>query len=218
MQPTIHYRNDQATETRTKILQIAVDIASAEGLEGLSIGRLATELEMSKTGIFAHFGSKEQLQVATVEMAKQIFLKRVVQPALLCPRGMVRLKAMLENWLAYVEKIVFRGGCFFAAASAEFDSRPGAVRDQIAEMTKAWMVGLEEEIAFAQSQKEIRASIEPAQLAFELHAYVQEANWAFKLFNDKSAFRLARRAIAERIAGVSSGRGGNKPKRLRSIV
>ena len=213
MQPTVLYRNDQATETRSKILQIAVDIASAEGLEGLSIGRLAIELEMSKTGIFAHFGSKEQLQVATVEMAKQIFLGRVVQPALRCPRGMVRLKVMLENWLGYVEKIVFRGGCFFAAASAEFDSRPGAVRDQIAELTNAWMVGLQEEIAFAQSQKGIQASVEPAQLAFELHAYVQEANWAFNLFNDKSAFLLARRAIADRIAAVSCGRGPNKPKR-----
>ncbi len=213
MQTTVLYRNDQATETRRKILQIAVDIASAEGLEGLSIGRLAVDLGMSKTGIFGHFGSKEQLQLATVETAKHIFLERVVQPALHCPRGMVRLKAMLENWLGYVEKIVFRGGCFFAAASAEFDSRPGAVRDHIAELTKAWMVALKEEITFAQSQKEIQASIEPAQLAFELHAYVQEANWAFKLFNDKSAFLLARRAIAERIAAVSRKRGPNKPKR-----
>jgi hypothetical protein len=98
---------------------------------------------------------------------------------------------------------VFRGGCFFAAASAEFDSRPGAVRDQIARLTKAWVIALQDEISFAQSQKEIHASVKPAQLAFELHAYVQEANWAFKLFDDKSAFRLARRAIADRIAAVS---------------
>src|SRR6266478_3990641 len=211
MQPTVLYRSDQATETRRKILQIAVDIASAEGLEGLSIGRLAVDLGMSKTGIFAHFGSKEQLQLATVETAKHIFLERVVQPALHCPRGMVRLKAMLENWLGYVEKIVFRGGCFFAAASAEFDSRPGAVRDQIAEMTKAWLVGLQEEIAFAQSQKEIQASIVPVQLAFGLHAYVQEANWAFKLFNDKSAFFRARRAISDRLAEGSAQSSNRKP-------
>jgi AcrR family transcriptional regulator len=158
---------------------------------------------MSKTGIFAHFGSKERLQLATVETAKQIFLEQVVQPALQSPRGIPRLKAMLENWLGYVERIVFRGGCFFAAASAEFDSRPGAVRNQIAELTKAWMVGLRDEIALAQSQKTIYASVNPAQLAFELHAYVQEANWAFKLFNDKSAFLLARRAIAARIAAAS---------------
>ena len=213
MKPAVLYHTEQAIETRREILRVAVDVASAEGLEGLSIGRLAAELKMSKTGIFSHFGSKEQLQLATVEIAKQIFVERVVQAALQSPRGVSRLKAMLDNWLGYVEKIVFRGGCFFAAASAEFDSRPGAVRDQIAELTKAWMVGLQEEIAFAQSKKEILASIKPAQLAFELHAYVQEANWAFKLFNDKSAFLLARRAIADRIAAVSSERVLNNSKR-----
>jgi AcrR family transcriptional regulator len=213
MKPAVLYHTDQATETRREILQVAVDIASAEGLEGLSIGRLAAALHMSKTGIFAHFGSKEQLQLATVETAKQIFLEQVVQPALQSPRGIPRLKALLENWLGYVERIVFRGGCFFAAASAEFDSRPGAVRDRIAELTKAWMVGLQEEIVFAQSQKQIKASVKPPQLAFALHAYVQEANWAFKLFNDKSAFLLARRAIADRIAAASGKQVLNHSKR-----
>jgi AcrR family transcriptional regulator len=213
MQPTVRYRNDHAALTRNRILRVAVDIASAEGLEGLSIGRLASELQMSKTGIFAHFGSKEQLQLATVETAKQIFLERVVLPALQSPRGISRLEAMLENWLDYVEKTVFRGGCFFAAASAEFDSRPGTVRDQIAELTKAWIVGLQEEIAFALSQKELSPSVQPAQLAFEVHAYVQEANWAFKLFNDKSAFLFARRAIADHIASVSCKRELPKSKR-----
>ena len=206
MQPAVLYHTDQATKTRRDILQVAVDIASAEGLESLSIGRLAAELEMSKTGIFSHFGSKEQLQLATVEAAKEIFLEQVAQPPLKNPQGVLRLKAMLEHWLGYVERIVFRGGCFFAAASAEFDSRPGRVRNRIAELTKAWMLALQEEIRFAQRQKEISESVNPAQLAFELHAYVQEANWAFKLFNDKSAFLLARRAIAQRIA-MASGKG-----------
>lgn len=208
----ILYHTDQAVQTRREILGVAVDIASAEGLEGLSIGRLASDLRMSKTGVFAHFGSKEQLQLATVEAAKQIFLERVVAPAMSSPRGLPRLHAMLEHWLSYVEGIVFRGGCFFAAASAEFDSRPGAVRDQIAELTKAWIVALQEEITFAQSRKEIQATIRPAQLAFELHAYVQEANWAFKLFDDKSAFPLARRAIADRIASASPNQVRRKLK------
>jgi len=213
MKPAVLYHTDQATETRREILRVAVDIASAEGLEGLSIGRLAAELQMSKTGIFAHFGSKVQLQLAAVETAKQIFLEQVAQPALRSPRGLPRLKAMLENWLGYVERIVFRGGCFFAAASAEFDSRPGAVREQIAELTNAWMVALREEIEFAQSKGEIPGSTKAAQLAFELHAYVQEANWAFKLFNDKSAFLLARRAITTRIGPVSVKRISKKAKR-----
>src|SRR6266480_7929308 len=110
MKPAVLYHTDQAAETRREILRVAVDIASAEGLEGLSIGRLATESHMSKTGIFAHFGSKEQLQLATVGAAKQIFLEQVVKPGLASPRGVPRLKVMLESWLGYVERIVFRGG------------------------------------------------------------------------------------------------------------
>jgi AcrR family transcriptional regulator len=202
--PIVLYQTDRSAKTRRDILAVAVDIASCEGLEGLSIGRLASELKMSKTGIFAHFGSKEQLQLATIDAAKQIFLRQIVKPSLDRPRGVSRLMAMLDNWLGYVERIVFRGGCFFAAASAEFDSRPGAVRDLIAELTGAWLVGIKEEIRFAQKQRRIRSSIDSAQLAFELHAYVQEANWAFKLFNDKSSFTRARLAIAERIACASN--------------
>ena len=192
-----------------------MDIASAEGLEGLSIGRLATELNMSKTGIFAHFGSKQQLQLATVDAAKQVFLEQVVQPSLTHSRGMPRLRAMLENWIGYVERIVFRGGCFFAAASAEFDSRPGAVRDEIASLTKAWVIALQDEIAFARSSKQLKTDADPVQVAFELHAYVQEANWAFKLFNDKSAFSHARQAINRRIAASSREPISNKSRARR---
>lgn len=193
------YHRQRASKTRKEILCKSMDIASAEGLEGVSIGRLATELQMSRTGIFAHFGSKEQLQLATVDAAKQVFLEQVVQPSLTHSRGVPRLRAMLENWIGYVERIVFRGGCFFAAASAEFDSRPGAVRDEIATLAKAWLVALQDEIAFARSSKQLKTDADPVQVAFELHAYVQEANWAFKLFNDKSAFSHARQAIARRI-------------------
>src|ERR1700720_2118463 len=94
-EPAVLYRRAKANRTRAEILSVAVDIASAEGLEGLSIGRLAAELRMSKTGIFAHFGSKEQLQLATVGAAKQIFLKQIVKPSLDSPRGLPKLKSML---------------------------------------------------------------------------------------------------------------------------
>ena len=201
--PTVLYHTLRASKTRQEILRISTDIASAEGLEGLSIGRLATELNMSKTGIFAHFGSKEQLQLATVDAAKRVFLEQVVRPSLTHSRGIPRLRAMLENWIGYVERIVFRGGCFFAAASAEFDSRPGPVRDEIASLTKAWLTALQEEIAFARSAKQVKSDVDPVQVAFELHAYVQEANWAFKLFDDKSAFSHARQAIARCINSSS---------------
>ena len=203
MKAAVRYRTQQATETRHEILHKAMDISSAEGLDGLSVGRLAAEMAMSKTGIFSHFGSKRELQLATVDAARGVFLERVVKPALEKPRGSLRLQAMLSNWLDYVEKIVFRGGCFFAAASAEFDSRPGAVRNQIAALSKTWLAGLEDEIQFARTNGQFRPSVDATQLAFELHAYVQEANWAFKLFNDKSAFQLARRAIEQAIKGAS---------------
>jgi AcrR family transcriptional regulator len=206
-EPAVLYHRARATRTRAEILSVAVDIASAEGLEGLSIGRLATELRMSKTGIFAHFGSKEQLQLATVGAAKQIFLEQVVQPGLTSPRGLPRLRVMLQSWLGYVERIVFRGGCFFAAASAEFDSRPGKVRDEIALLTKTWLMALQGEAEFARKEKQIKASVIPSQLTFELHAYVQEANWAFKLFNDKLAFSHARQAIFDRLAEASASGG-----------
>src|SRR5215470_8819698 len=158
--PAVLYHRDRAATTRQEILRTSMDIASAEGLEGLSIGRLATERQMSKTGIFAHFGSKEQLQLATVDAAKQVFLEQVVQPSLRHVRGILRLRAMLENWIGYVERIVFHGGCFFAAASAEFDSRPGRVRDEIARLTKAWVTALQDEIVFGRSAKEITASVD----------------------------------------------------------
>ena len=118
---------------------------------------------------------------------------------------------MLENWLGYVERIVFRGGCFFAAASAEFDSRPGKVRDEIASLTKAWLMAIQAEIAFARKKKQIKSSVVSSQLAFELHAYVQEANWGFKLFDDKSAFLRARRAISDRLAEASAQSSNRKP-------
>jgi AcrR family transcriptional regulator len=200
---TVLYRAARAARTRQEILGLAADLASAEGLEGLTIGRLAAELSMSKTGIFAHFGSKEELQLATVNRAKEVFLEQVVKPALAEPPGLKRLQGMLTSWLDYVERSVFRGGCFFAAASLEFDSRPGRVRDHVAALTKAWMDALRNEIAHAKTQKEIAPDTSPTQLAFELHAYVQEANWAYKLYGDRSAFSRARRAITDRLRSTS---------------
>ena len=118
-------RKAQGERTRQAILEAAVHIASAQGLEGLTIGRLASELSMSKSGLFAHFGSKEELQVATVEAARAIFIREVIKPAFDATEGLVRLYKLCDIWLSYVQSGVFRGGCFFAAAAAEFDSRPG---------------------------------------------------------------------------------------------
>src|ERR1700685_2708511 len=126
--------------TRTAILQTAADLASVDGLDGLSIGRLATELAMSKSGLFAHFGSKEELQLATVEEARQRYTREVIQPARAAGPGITRLHALCEAFLSYLERAVFPGGCFFASAMAEFDSKaPGPVRDRIAQCLDQWI-------------------------------------------------------------------------------
>jgi AcrR family transcriptional regulator len=208
--PVVLYRTVRSEKTRREVLDVAVDLASAEGLEALTIGRLAEAVEMSKSGLFAHFGSKEGLQLATVDRARDIFVDKVIQPSLAAAPGTACLAAMLDSWLSYVESIVFRGGCFFAAVSAEFDSRPGAVRDKIAKLTKTWITALEEEARRAQALKQLSESVDVGQLVFELHAYVQEANWAFKLFDDADAFMRARAAIASRIAASRTASIKNK--------
>ena len=130
---------EKGERTRQTILEAAVDIASVAGLEGLTIGQLATKLSMSKSGLFAHFGSKEELQLATVEAARSVFIREVIEPTFAAERGLARLWQLCDAWFSYVSSKVFRGGCFFAAAAAEFDSRPGPVRDRIAAIMKEWL-------------------------------------------------------------------------------
>src|SRR5579864_1658628 len=184
--------------TRRAILRKAVNIASIEGLEGLTIGQLASVLRISKSGLFAHFGSKEDLQCAVVDEAREIFVERVVRPAYQF-QGLQRLRALCENWLAYGEQGVFPGGCFFSAASLEFDDRPGRVRDRIVELMKKWLGNLEQAARDAQSAGEIRKEVDVRQLAFEIQALAMGANWSSRLFRDQEAFRAASTAILQRI-------------------
>lgn len=185
--------------TRQSILERAVDVASLEGLEGLTIGRLAQELEMSKSGLFAHFGSKEELQLATVEAASERYIREIFTPALRQPRGFPRLLAICESWLSYIRRGVFPGGCFFAAASFEFDSRPGAVQNRVRELMDDWIGALERAIRMARDEGHIRKDVDPAQLAFELNALFFGANFSFYLRNDKQAIERAQRAVEARL-------------------
>ena len=194
-------------KTRTAILEAAVHLASAEGLEGLTIGRLAAELSMSKSGLFAHFGSKEELQLATVEAARGVFIREVIRPAFEADEGLPRLWKLCDTWLAYVQGGVFRGGCFFAAASAEFDSRHGPVRDRIAAIMKEWLKALGRAVSDAQAAGHLDAGVEATQLAFEFNALELGANWAFQLHGDKQAFARARAAILERLRLYAKPRG-----------
>jgi len=188
--------------TRRAILLRAVNIASLDGLEGLTIGKLASTLGISKSGLFAHFGSKEDLQCAVVEQAREIFVERVVRPAYQFG-GLRRLRALCENWLAYVEERVFPGGCFFSAVCLEFDDRPGRVREQIVGLMKKWLGNLEQAARDAQELGEIAREADVRQLAFEIQALAMGANWSSRLFRDPGIFRSVRRAIVERIEKVS---------------
>lgn len=192
-------RSLQGKQTRQAILQTAVNIASVEGLEGLSIGGLATTLGMSKSGLFAHFGSKEELQLATIEAAQAIFRAEVIKPAFAARSGIARLLALCEAWFSYGERKVFRGGCFFAAASLEFDGRPGAVRDRLAKIMQDWLKLLAALIRQAQALGELDATLEPEQLAFELHALFWGANWMLQLHDDTQALTRAKTAIHNRL-------------------
>jgi AcrR family transcriptional regulator len=195
-------------ETRRAILRTAADLASVDGLEGLTIGRLATELGMSKSGLFAHFGSKEDLQLATIEHARQRYVDEVLSPALRETAGIVRLEALCESFLSYVARDVFPGGCFFAATMAEYDSKPaGPVRDLVAACQEQWMGTLERTAEQARDQGQLRPGCDPRQLAFELEAALLAANWYVHLHRDASYLDRARQAVHTRLAAESTPQG-----------
>lgn len=186
--------------TRRLVLRRAVDVASIEGLEGLSIGRLATELSMSKSGLIAHFGTKEQLQLATIRAARAIFASTVVEPALERPPGLARLRVLLDAWLEYSSDRRFPGGCFFAHAAHEYAARPGAIRDALADVDQEWLGLITQAIVEAQEAGEIRADEVADELAFELAAYLDSANLRSLLLGSSDVYDRARRAVDRRLA------------------
>ena len=197
-------RTRRGDRTRRVVLGKAVDVASVEGLEGLSIGRLATELSISKSGLIAHFGSKEQLQLATIRAARAIFVTTVIEPALAAPPGLGRLRALLEAWLDYSSDRRFPGGCFFARASHEHAARPGAVRDALAAIDQEWVGLITRTILEAQEAGDLSTEVDAGLLAFDLVAYLDSANLRSLLMGSNDVYSQARRAILERLASVSS--------------
>ena len=201
-------RKVRGDRTRRAILGAAVNLASVEGLEGLTIGRLATELEMSKSGLFAHFGSKEELQISTVRAAAAIFVHRVVRPAEeRFEPGIARLWGMLDDWLDYMERGIFAGGCFFAAATVEMDGRPGPVRDAVAAQMTSWATLLADYVEVAQERGEIDPEAVPAQLAFELDALGTAVNSGWQLHDDTAVFERGHRAIRRRLEADATESG-----------
>ncbi len=185
--------------SRETILRTAANLATVEGINGLSLGRLAGAAGISKSGLFSHFGSKEELQVATVETARRIFGDIVVRPALAEPSGIARLQALTDRFLAHVGDGVFPGGCFFASVAAEVDTHPGPIRDLAMNMVSEWLGHLRKAVMDAQAEGAIDPAEDPDQLAFELDAYLLLANAQFVASADAACLDRARRAVSRRV-------------------
>ncbi|MFZ1878941.1 MAG: TetR/AcrR family transcriptional regulator [Gaiellaceae bacterium] len=191
-------RSDGARSRQT-ILRAAANLATIDGLEGISIGNLAAHIGMSKSGLYAHFRSKEELQLATVDTAAAIFDAEVVAPTEEIADPLEQLRALCDRFLTHVERRVFPGGCFFASVSAEFDMHPGPVQDKISAAQKEWAERVEQVIREAQAAGELDTAEDPAQLAFELNAYMLMGNTRFVLYDDPAYLHQARTAVARRL-------------------
>lgn len=198
-------RRARGDSTRRAILARAMQLASAEGLENLTIARLAGDLGMSKSGLFAHFGSKEELQLSTLRAARRVFADEAVAPAMDADPGLERLLGLTTTWLRYVGGDTFEGGCLFMEAASEFDNRPGPVRDLIAETMGMLLALLTEQAREALERGQLAAGTDPEQLAWELHAYGFGLNWDRQLNGSAAAAERALTAVRGRLAAAASG-------------
>ena len=200
--PRLH-RSD-GERSRAAILHEAAKLATVEGLDGLSLARLADAVGMSKSGLFAHFGSKEELQLATIDAASEIFEDLVVAPANNEPAGLPRLRAYVKGFIDHVEESVFPGGCFFISAMGELDTHPGPVRDGALAFSGRWFGLLVEQVAAAQAAGELDPTADPTQVAFELNAFMVLGNLQFVAAADATALDRARRAVDTRLRSLAS--------------
>jgi AcrR family transcriptional regulator len=194
-------RRQRGDRTRQTVAAHAAALASVEGLTGMTLSQLAQALGVSKSSIQAAYATKEQVQLAAVAAATNIFIGAVVEPAQASPEGLPRLKSLVELWLGYVERRVFPGGCFMGATLSEFDSQPGAVRDALTRSRQAWLSLLEREAAIAQGAGDIAPAPSAAMLAFEIDALLAAANVARNLTDATAPLEMARSLIALRLGG-----------------
>jgi AcrR family transcriptional regulator len=202
--PAERRRRSDGERSRSTILDEAARLATVEGIGGLSLSRLADEVGMSKSGLFAHFGSKEELQLATIETADGIFKEKVLDPADAASSGIERLRALTGGYLDYVEARTFPGGCFFATVMVEVSMQPGAVRDRLVDFMGDWMGTLEAAIRQAQKEGEIAKREDPGQLAFDLESSLLLANTQFAVGPDGEPIKRARRAIDRRLRAAAA--------------
>ena len=197
-------RRSDGEQTRSAILDAATRLATIEGIGGLSMSRLADAVGMSKSGLFAHFGSKQELQLATVETASSVFFAHVVEPALAAGSGIERLRRLVNGYLTYVEVDTFPGGCFFASVLAEVDMQPGAVRDRLVGFLADWLNQLETAARDAQADGAIDPAEDPAQITFEVEAALLLANAQHVVTRKSEPVERARRAVERRLVAAGT--------------
>lgn len=204
--------------TRAAILDEAADLASSVGLHGLTVGTLATRAGMSKTGLIQHFGSKERLQVETLNAGADRFIATVVRPALAAPRGMTRVRALFDYWMKWAIAAGPVGGCLFIAASAELDDQPGAARDYLVEQHRQWLNVITETARRAVEIGDFRSDLDVEQFTFELMGILLSFHQAERLMRNAQALGRARtmfeRLLADagrKLSDVSSSAGGQRP-------
>jgi AcrR family transcriptional regulator len=190
--------------SRARVVEQAAQLATIEGIEGISIGRLAEATGIAKSSVYALFGSKKELQLATINAARDSFIVEVVTPALHATEpGRQRLSALCEGFLSYVERRVFPGGCFFVSASAEVGGRPGRVHDEVARVQQQWSDLLGREASAAADRDELPVDTDPQQLAFELGVILAGTNIVSVLHDDLAVIGRARSAVKSRLSGES---------------
>lgn len=192
-----------ARDTRTRIVHRALRIASTDGLEGVTIGRLADSLEMSKSGVLNHFRTKELLQLAVLEAAGEDFRREVWGPAREEKPGLKRLLAIEDRWISLISSDAWPGGCFWTAAATELDGRPGPVRDALIESLDRFDVAMRREVGHAVEAGELPAGTDPEQIVFELRGVVMAANQQFQLNGDRKAAQRAHVAL-RRVLGLAT--------------
>jgi AcrR family transcriptional regulator len=188
-------RRSAGEASRAAILLTAAKLVTVKGLDGLSIGELAAEVGMSKSGLYAHFKSKQELDLATIDTAAEIFEREVLQPAMAVPAGIQRVRTLADSFLLHLERKTFPGGCFFAAVAAELDTRPGLARDRVAMVLDAWLSLLNQCFVAAQANKEISPQADLAQAVFETEGMLLAANFLFVMRNDTTPLKQARRGL-----------------------
>lgn len=190
----------KGAETREAILDTALSLASTEGLEALSIGTLARAVGLSKSGLFAHFGSKEDLQIAVLGTAVDRFVADVVSPALRQPRGEPRLRALFENWLGWEQATFLPGGCPFLAVSCELDDRPGRVRDFLVQTQRDWLDTIATAVRIAMAEGHFASTVTPEQFAYEAYSVILAYHQFKRLLHDPRAEERCRLSFESLLA------------------